>query len=69
MFSMGLADGNLVGLEAELRDGGADSGLGGGAYPVLVGLSVKYKRDGGWRGASGLGYVEDGGCRTHAKAY
>ncbi len=69
MFSMGLADGNLVGLESELSDGGADTGLGGGAYPVLIGLPVKYKRNGRCRGTSGLGYIKNGGRRAHAKAY
>ena len=46
MFAVGLADGSRVGLEAQLGDGGVDARLGGGAYPVLVGLPVKYKRDG-----------------------
>ena len=69
MFSMGLADGDQIGLESELSDGGTDAGLGGGAYPVLVGLPVKHKRDGGGRGTSGLGYIKNCRRRAHAKAY
>jgi hypothetical protein len=69
MFPMGLADGRLIGFESQLGDGGADAGLGGGAYPVLVSLPVKHKRDSGCRGTSGLGDVKDGGRQAHAKAY